>query len=345
MLYQTEEVLIIAFGFAAAWMGAELIRRNAEKLRLVQTPNERSSHTMPTPSGGGLGIAFAGTVCGLLIDTSLFWPILASVSAALLGLLDDRFGLSARVRLIVHFALIAMVLATVGPLPPLATPLGSVPSVALGALLLVAGVWWLNLYNFMDGIDGLAASQAIFLCAGAATLAHLGTIPAELEAVSWWAFAVAAASAGFLVLNWPPARIFMGDAGSNFLAVAIFSISMSLVAQGYLELPVFVILTALFVADATTTLIGRLRSGNSGFTAHRLHVYQKLSRRLGQHKAATLIYLAINIAWLYPLAYLAREHSGASWWFVALAYLPLVSFGFVARAGLPEGQPQFRNKA
>ena len=345
MLHQTEEVLVIAFGFAAAWIGAELVRRNAQNLRLVQTPNERSSHTIPTPSGGGLGIALAGAVCGLFVDTSLFWPVLASTAAALLGLLDDRFNLSARLRLVIHFALIAVVLATVGPLPPLVTHLGTMPSVALSALLLVAGVWWLNLYNFMDGIDGLAASQAVFLCAGAATLAHLGTTTTQLDATSWWAFAVAAASAGFLVLNWPPARIFMGDAGSNFLAVAIFSISMSLVAQGYLELPVFVILTALFVADATTTLVGRLRSGNSGFTAHRLHVYQKLSRRLGQHKIATLIYLAINIAWLYPLAYLAREHSGAAWWFVALAYLPLVSLGFAARAGLPEGRRQFRNKA
>lgn len=335
---QLQIYLIIVLAFVASWVISELIRRNARNLNLVQLPNERSSHTSPTPSGGGLGIALASTICGLIVWSELVVPVLVSASAALLGLLDDRLGLSARLRLVIHFVIVGLLLAALATLPVLSTPFGDVPPWAMALALLVGGVWWINLYNFMDGIDGLAASQAIFMGLSAITLTRLGGSSAS-DAMSMWLLTISSASAGFLVLNWAPARIFMGDAGSNFLATAIFAVYVRMIADGQLSLPIFAILAALFLTDATCTLLGRLRSGSSGFSAHRLHVYQKLSRRPGGHRMATVIYLAINVAWLYPLAYFAQTYEDAAWWLTFLAYCPIVLFCFAARAGLPDSKP------
>ena len=338
MTPQLQSYLIIVLAFIATWAISELIRRNARNLNLVQLPNERSSHTSPTPSGGGLGIAVASTICGFIVGPELVVPVLVSASAALLGLIDDRFGLSARLRLLIHFVIIGSLLLALTALPVLSTPFGEIPPWAMGLVLLVGGVWWINLYNFMDGIDGLAASQAIYMGLSAITLTRLN-VSSTPDAMSIWLLAVSSASAGFLVLNWAPARIFMGDAGSNFLATAIFAVFVGMIADGHLSLPTFMILAALFFTDATITLLGRIRNGSHGFSAHRLHVYQKLSRRPGGHRMATLIYLAINVAWLYPLAYFAQTFDDTSWWLTCLAYCPIVLFCLLARAGLPDSQP------
>lgn len=329
-----------ALAFTLSWVTSEAIRRHAVRLGLVQTPNVRSSHSIPTPSGGGVGIALASTVCGLILGSELLVPVLVSAAASLLGSLDDRMDLSPRLRLGLHFVFVGALLWALGSPPTLATPFGELPPWVLAAVLLVGGVWWINLYNFMDGIDGLAASQAIFMGVSVITLSHL-TAPAALHTNAGlvWALAISSASAGFLALNWPPARLFMGDSGSNFLATALFAVLVGLLNRGELDATVLLILAALFMTDATVTLIGRLRTGNSGFSAHRLHAYQKLSRQRGGHRSATLIYVAINVCWLYPLAYLAQMNIEIAWWLAALAYVPLVVFCLVARAGLPERSP------
>lgn len=332
-------ILISILAFCTSWAVSELLRSNASRLKLIQLPNERSSHYVPTPSGGGLAIALASIVSGCAIAPQITAPICVSAAAAVLGLLDDRFDLSARLRLIAHFAFVGMLLAATPSLPALPTPLGELPPWAMVTLLTVGGVWWINVFNFMDGIDGLAASQAVFMGVGAITLSAVDGVLNEAEGLYTWAFIISSASAGFLVLNWPPARIFMGDAGSNFLATAIFALFVGLISADVLSLQVFAIFAALFMTDATITLLGRLRSGSSAFSAHRLHAYQKLSRTQGGHRRATLIYLAINVAWLYPLAYFARIHEGISWWLTAAAYVPIALACFGARAGLPEHQP------
>lgn len=331
--------ILTALAFCASWAISEVVRRNAQNLNLVQFPNERSSHAVPTPSGGGFGIALASIISGLLIGPEIIGPVAVSAAAALLGIFDDRFDLSARLRLTAHFVFVGLLLATLPSLPLLSTPLGDLPPWVMAALLIVGGVWWINVFNFMDGVDGLAAGQAVFMGVSAITLLALEGSSTGAEALHMWALAISSASAGFLVLNWPPARIFMGDAGSNFLATAIFALFIGLISKGHLSLPVFAILAALFLTDATVTLLGRLRSGSSAFSAHRLHVYQKLSRRRGGHRSATLIYLAINVAWLYPLAYLALMHEDISWWLASFAYVPIAIVCLVARAGLPELQP------
>lgn len=330
--------LVMALSFTATAAIAELTRRNAVRFGLVQVPNERSSHSVPTPSGGGLAIVLVSSFAGALLSSGLFGIILACTLAGLLGFLDDRLNLSAKLRLVAHFVLISAVVAILFFGTPLDDGL-TVYAWVLAPLVVIAGVWWINLFNFMDGIDGLASSQAIFMTAASFALASGGVSAPGLESFLLLDLVVLACASGFVVLNWPPARIFMGDAGSNFLAMAIFCIFLGLIAAGRLDVPAALILSALFVCDATVTLLTRILRGESGFKAHRTHAYQKLSRLPGGHRRTTLIYLAINCCWIYPLAHLAQTFGNWGWGLVAVACIPIVVLCVLVRAGDVDSPP------
>lgn len=147
---------------------------------------------------------------------------------------------------------------------------------------------------------------------------------------------LAAAVAGFLLLNWPPARIFMGDAGSLFLGFSIFALAAHDVTYGDMSTWTWLILGSVFIVDATATLLRRLVTGQRVTTAHRSHLYQRLSRRWGRHGRVTLVYFLLNVAWILPLAYLA--HRVATWAPVILvvACLPMALVCWHAGAGLQE---------
>jgi Fuc2NAc and GlcNAc transferase len=268
--------------------------------------------------GGGAGIwlAWAGG--------DALWSIsgLAFLLAAL-GLWDDVRHLPARTRFAVQVLLCALLLRVLGGEAPL----------VLGGLLLFAGVWWVNLFNFMDGIDGIAASQAVFMLAAGAMLAAW-LHPAAVDAVEWlWMLALAAATLGFLAFNWPPARIFMGDVGSTYLAFMIFALALLSVREGWLTYPAWLVLGAVFVADASVTLARRVLAGERWFEAHRSHAYQRLSRRWGSHRRVTLLVIGINLLWLAPLALASLVWPGAAWICVVLAYGPLVTAVILFGAG------------
>jgi Fuc2NAc and GlcNAc transferase len=188
--------------------------------------------------------------------------------------------------------------------------LGSVPSINLSGYVwqwgyigvgatVIAGLWLINLYNFMDGIDGLAASQAIFIFVSAAIFCVLEGADAQA-----WALAILAASVGgFLVFNWQPARLFMGDSGSGFLGLMVAL--MAIATTPPLNLWPWAILVTLFVADATVTVARRILRGEKWYEGHNLHAYQHLSRRWKSHRAATACYMAVNIVFVFPLAVLA----------------------------------------
>src|SRR3569832_653587 len=203
---------IVAFAVTA------LVRRNARRLGSIQTPNERSSHTIPTPSGGGLGIVAGGTIATAGLIASADWPLGAGVVAALaiaaIGFIDDRTPLPARVRLTAQLVLVALTIALTVPLAGLvaATPL-PVPDLIIAAIALVVAVYWINLFNFMDGIDGIAGAQAVFMCCAAAMLMEQQT-PKTTNTVEFWSLlAVAGAAAGCLVRGGPPAGGGGGGAG------------------------------------------------------------------------------------------------------------------------------------
>jgi Fuc2NAc and GlcNAc transferase len=188
----------------------------------------------------------------------------------------------------------------------------------------------------MDGIDGLAASEAIFLLLAAAGLTWAG-VPGVAELpVFWWLVALAAATAGFLVLNWLPAKIFMGDTGSTYLGLIIGFLALVTLALGWVSLPQWLILAGVFVADAGTTVVRRLLQGERIFEAHRRHAYQHLSRRWASHRTVTLGVVAIDMLVLLPLAIWAGAEPKWAWAIAGGTYVGLVALALYAGAGAQE---------
>jgi Fuc2NAc and GlcNAc transferase len=193
-------------------------------------------------------------------------------------------------------------------------------------------VWLLNLTNFMDGIDGIAGIEAITVCLGGVLL-YVVAVPG---ATSWLApFVLASATIGFLVWNWPPAKIFMGDAGSSFLGLMLAALSLQ---AGWVAPKLFwswVILLGVFVVDATVTLIRRMARGKKFYEAHRSHAYQHAAQRWGAHLPVTLAVGAINLCWLLPVALLVALGSLDGMLGVLIAYAPLVAAALWLKAGKP----------
>ena len=332
-------LLIAIVAALVSFATAYAVRRNAVRLGLIQTPNARSSHTIPTPGGGGVGIVVGGSIATAVAAAAAPWPttvlLLTALCVAAIGFYDDRKPIPARYRLTAQIVLGALTIGLLVPMDFLAAQIGlPIPPLLLGGIAVIATVYWVNLFNFMDGIDGIAASQAIFMALAAIALAALHTDITH-TGLFLVLLGLAAASAGFLALNWPSARIFMGDAGSTYLGFMLALLALLTIAAGWLTLIQWAILGALFVTDATITLVRRLLLRERVFEAHRRHAYQVLSRRWGSHLPVTLGFIGINVVWLLPMAYVA----GLPGWALPallLAYLPLAGVALYAGAGAPE---------
>jgi Fuc2NAc and GlcNAc transferase len=299
----------------------------ALRLQILDQPNQRSSHTRPTPHGGGVPLLVALGVG--MATAGVAWPgpylLLMALAAGLaaLGVLDDLRGLSVRLRFSLYS--LGCVLAVLVIQNPLVNP--SLTGLAVALVSAFALLWMLNLYNFMDGIDGYAATQCIIACACAALLAW-----GQGAAGHYLLFCLllAAAQVGFLCWNWPTARLFMGDAGSIPTGFLLGALALLGHAQDYLPLACWLILLAVFITDATVTLLWRILTGQAFAQAHRLHAYQRLSRHLGGHLPVVLLLLALNGLWLFPLAWASAVFPKYSILLVILAYLPLL--GGMAKA-------------
>jgi Fuc2NAc and GlcNAc transferase len=333
---------LLAAAFAVAVIATGAVRRHAVATHRLDVPNDRSSHTVPTPRGGGLGIvlAFALLIAWLAwhgdIEVRFLFALLGSgVLVAAVGLVDDLRHVPSRVRLLCHLAAAAWALYWLGGVPPFPV-LGITVDLGWGAqalgLLYLVGL--LNFFNFMDGIDGIAGLEAIIVALGGALLWWLAT-----GTTQWIVPALfAACVAGFLAWNFPPAKIFMGDAGSGFIGIVVGVMSLR---AGIDFAPVYwawFVLLGCFIVDATVTLVRRIRRGGRFDEAHRSHAYQYASRRHGAHLPVTLAYGAITVLWLLPIAC-----SVALGWVdgvmaVAIAYAPLVGLAFRYKAGARELQ-------
>jgi len=305
--------LLVAGSFGASLLLTAFVRRYALQHVLVDIPNARSSHTNPTPRGGGLAIVVIWfLVLAILIFLRRFdeWVGLAllggGVAVAAVGWLDDRRGLPAGMRATVHVLAAGWAVWCLGGFPSLDLGVAVVPlGMGGGSLLAVVGlVWLINLYNFMDGIDGLAAGEAVGVgLVGGVLLAAAGATGLSLVAL-----ALAAAAGGFLVFNWPPAKIFMGDVGSGLLGYAFGVLALASERTGAVPLVVWMILLAVFIVDATATLIRRVVNGERWFEAHRSHAYQRAVQAGYSHRDVTVAGLGLNVllavaatgAWLIP---------------------------------------------
>jgi len=312
---------------------------NSHRLSTLDIPNERSSHLTPTPRGGG--IAFVATsLAGFLLlllnntlDNAEFLALCcAGIIVAVAGHLDDRQKISgATVRLVLH-AIGAIVLIVGIGIPSQISlfdrtvNIGVIGSI-LGVLYLV---WLLNLFNFMDGTDGIAASEAIFVCIAGAVLNYHVLSDINLSTAS---IILATSTLGFLLYNWSPAKIFMGDVGSGYLGIVIGGLSLMAAKQQSDLLWVWIILLAVFVSDATVTLIRRLLRKQKPHVAHRSHAYQHLAIRFDSHAKVSLVVLAVNIVWLLPIAFLVADKQLAGTTGVIITYVPLLVAALAFGAG------------
>lgn len=317
-----------------------LLRRYALSASLIDTPNARSSHSIPTPRGGGVAIvlSFLAAVPMLAFAGLVPWPwawgmLGAGLGVAVLGFMDDHGHIAARWRLLGHFLAAAWVLFFLHGLGPVRVfgqllDLGWFGNV-LAVLYLV---WLLNLYNFMDGIDGIASVEALCACLGMCAIYWWVGQPQLV----WTPLVFSMAVAGFLYWNFPPARIFMGDAGSGFIGIMLgaFSLQASVVSPQLLW--AWLIMLGVFIVDATFTLIRRLLRGDKVYEAHRSHAYQFASRQFGQHRPVTLTVACINIFWLFPVALAVVLLDIDGFLGLALAYAPLIWLAVRFHAGALE---------
>ncbi|MFK0087793.1 glycosyltransferase family 4 protein [Pseudomonas sp. NPDC090755] len=313
------------------------LRRYALAKSIIDIPNARSSHSVPTPRGGGVAIviAFLLAIATLMVvrgeDLSVLIALAgAGAMIAILGFMDDHGHIAARWRLLGHFIASAWVLGWLGGLPALEVFGLTLDLGWFGAILAaVYLVWLLNLYNFMDGIDGIASVEAITACLGACLLywvggvAHLAILP----------FLLAVAVAGFLFWNFPPARIFMGDAGSGFLGIMLGALSLQAAWASSQLFWCWLILLGVFIVDATFTLLRRLSRGDKVYEAHRSHAYQFASRQHGRHLPVTLAVAALNLFWLLPVALSVMLLGVDGVLALIIAYVPLVVLAVRYRAG------------
>jgi Fuc2NAc and GlcNAc transferase len=327
---------------AAALLLTGLIRRYALRSNLIDVPNQRSSHTLPTPRGGGMAfvVVFLFSIVGLfgldVLTQEQSWAIAgAGAWVACVGFLDDHRHIPAGWRLLAHFIGAGWGLYWLGGFPPLQV-FGQV--IDLGGFGHIFGlfylVWLLNLYNFMDGIDGIAGIEAITVCLGGVLLFLLaGNHSVWLEPAL-----LAAATAGFVFWNFPPAKIFMGDAGSGFLGIVLGLISLQ---SAWLNPSFFwswLCLLGVFIVDATWTLWRRFRSGESLHEAHRSHAYQIAALHYGSHKIVALFVGAVNLFWLLPLSISIGLGLLDGLLGVAMAYLPLLLTAIKFSAGGAENR-------
>ncbi len=294
-------ILVIVACFIASTGLARLLVRLAPRLGLLDVPNERSSHERVTPRGGGIAIALAGLGgMAVLAATSnghaTIWLAFAGAGlvVSVIGLIDDRRGTPAGVRFLVQFGASTLVIAVGATIREVEIPvIGIVP---LGFLAIPLTLLWLvghaNLFNFMDGIDGLAAGHAV---AAGAFLGGWGLAAAE-PVTGWGGLLVAAASLGFLMENRPPARIFMGDVGSLFLGLLLAALAArgASVDSG-VAFPVSFLLLGPFIYDAAFTLGRRIRAGEDVLRAHRSHLYQRLVIAGHPHAVVTALYVGLTL--------------------------------------------------
>lgn len=329
--------------FALSWVSTGGLRRYALSKRLMDIPNERSSHTVPTPRGGGVAIVFSFLIAlpilwalGLSGIGTLFALLGSGLLVATIGFADDHGHIAARWRLLGHFVAAIWALYWLDGLAPVAFFSATIDLGWLGnALAAIYLVWMLNLYNFMDGIDGLASAEALCVCLGGGLIC---LVTGQLELL-WVMLALAGAVAGFLCWNYPPARIFMGDAGSGFLGVALGILTLSAAKVSSTLMWSWVILLGVFVVDATLTLCRRVFNGDKVYQAHRSHAYQYASRQYRSHKAVTLGVVGLNLLWLLPWAIVVAVGLVPGIIGLIISYAPLLWLAARFKAGTRECQP------
>lgn len=333
-------IWVVLASFLFSFLLTGYMRHYALKKNIIDNPNERSSHTIPTPRGGGVSIVitFLMVLVALIVshqiepNTGLIL-VGAGLGVAVLGFLDDHGHINSMLRLAIHFIIAISAVFFLGGFSDVKLFNGSLElgwSANIIAVLFL--VWLLNLYNFMDGINGIASVEAITTVLSLALIYLLLDIHLSSELL----FILAASVFGFVLWNFPKARIFMGDAGSGFLGLILGILALISLKVDPALFCAWIICLGVFVVDATFTLIRRVINGHKMYDAHRTHAYQYASRKYNSHTTVTLGVLLVNIFWLLPIAYLASQKVLMPELLLLVAYIPLILLALFFGAGKTE---------
>lgn len=295
-----------------------LVRKWAIRKSILDLPNDRSSHSIPTPRGGGVAIVvvwFLGLFYFYILkkaDAKLIYALLSGFPIAVIGFLDDLTGLKANIRFTIQLISASTALCFLGGLQSvhfLSIYISN--SILLSLFGVMAIVWFTNLFNFLDGIDGYIGTEVSFI--GFAIFILTGDKIGLLLAFS---------SLGFLIWNWQKAKIFMGDVGSTLLGFSIAILTISHNNNNTSTIPVWLILTSVFWFDATVTLFRRIRNREKISTAHKQHAYQRLVQSGFSHQKTVLYALSVNLIG-FGFAFMALRFSTYDWIFLILDVIVL----------------------
>lgn len=332
--------IVVALVLGATYICTIWVIRNARNLGLIDIPNQRSSHSQPTPRGGG--VVFTGTFyIGLLIlfaigvvdENWMLGLLIGGPLVAIIGFLDDRKSLPAMMRLMVHFIAAIATYAIISRMFVYHMDISFLPTenqTVLAIFCVLYIMWMVNLYNFMDGIDGLAGTQGVIAALLSAALSFWQGSP-SLGAIY---LLLAASVGGFLFHNWSPAKIFMGDCGAYFLGFAFAT--LALISKVYLghSIHAHMILLGVFICDATYTLVLRAVQGKRVYQAHRDHAFQHAVQRGLSHRRVNIMWNAVTAFWLGPVAMASVLYPIQATLFLLLGYAPLIMMVAYMKAGI-----------
>jgi UDP-N-acetylmuramyl pentapeptide phosphotransferase/UDP-N-acetylglucosamine-1-phosphate transferase len=304
-----------AFGIAC--LLTYLLSRSSGRFQILDHPNERSLHSVPTSRAGGLAIWAGGVAGGVVVLVSLgvrselAWITGAALVVGVVSFIDDRSHIPAKTRFVVHLLASGVLVAGGLGLQSIRLPGVELDLPAGWGLLLAVLfiVWMINLYNFMDGMDGFAGGMAVF---GFGTLGLLACIVGDgyFAALCW---AIAAAAGGFLVRNFPPARIFMGDSGASVLGFMAAALSLWADRMGLIPLWLSLLAFSPFVVDATVTVLRRALRRERFWEAHRSHYYQRLVQLGWGHRKTVLMEYGLMAGCGLTAIVLLRASHVAQW--------------------------------
>lgn len=315
------------------------MRVYALKKNIIDNPNERSSHSIPTPRGGGVAVVVS-YILGVMLLIYLDYLsqqigltlIVSGFIIALLGFFDDHGHINSMFRLAIHFMVAIGVVVSLGGFSEVKIFNNFLLGFSANIIAVLFLVWLLNLYNFMDGINGIASVEAITTLMSMAVIYFIFNIQLNIE-ILWL---LSACAFGFLLWNFPKAKIFMGDVCSGFLGLTLGILALIALKENLALFCAWIICLGVFIVDATFTLVRRVSSGYKMYDAHRSHSYQILSRKWNSHTPVTLLVAGINILWLLPVAYWTVTLSNYPEVGVLIAYLPLIMIVIYSKAGVSD---------
>ena len=327
-------ILLIFISIIISFLLTGFIYKYYKKHNFIDIPEGRNLHDQPVVTGGGISIVILN-IFGLIYYNISIIFIIPIILISILGFIDDKINLSPLIRILVHFLCSYFIIIWIDGFPILDFGLFIIDNIYIRNILGIIFIsWFINLYNFMDGSDGLATLESIFISLSLLVIINLLLINL-VQNSSLFIYPLllinSGACMGFLFLNYPNARIFMGDQGSVFLGLYLISISLYIVNSSIISIWTILILYGLFFIDATITLFRRFLYGKKWYRPHRSHLYQRFiiskQRNLSRRKAHKNLLgwsLIINCLWLFPIAVLSVIYDKFAFVLFLLSSMPLL---------------------